>query len=119
MAAASEELCFNRWYVLASCTNITLSIAGQAALDVGKAFFNKQASGQLTNEEKEQLSRGPELTMTDAEASQRVKKITKRIQTLVMALMQCFLDVPQFGSRFLGLVLVSLMIMSTGTYTLL
>ena len=68
---------------------------------MGKAFFNKQASelyGQLTNEEKEQLSRGPELTMTDAEASQRVRKITKRIQTLVMVLIQ----VPGFLDDHLG-----------------
>lgn len=70
------------------CILYNTSIAGRAALDVSKAHFNKEASqvyGQLSGEEKKQLNEGPEVevTMTDSEVNQRVRKVTKRVQTLV------------------------------------
>lgn len=64
----------------------TMRVDGRDALDVGKAFFNKEASrlyGELTGDEKEKLTEGPEVTMTSTEVNQRVRKITKRIQTMV------------------------------------
>ena len=59
---------------------------GQAALVAGKAAFNKEASvayKTLSEQEKDDLkAEETEVQMTEAEANQRVRRITKHMQTL-------------------------------------
>ena len=61
-------------------------VAGQAALTIGNSFFSKEASKaytQLSEVDRERLIDTSEVHMSDAEVNQRVRRVTKRVQTLV------------------------------------
>jgi len=90
MAATFKKLFFNRRFIVTHAIIMfyySINFAeGQAALSIGKTFFNQEASkiyNTMSTADKEQLKESPVTTMTETEVSQRVRRISKHLQTLV------------------------------------